>query len=144
VTSPVVKHWLWRLQSHRNRRRDRHEPSSRGPDAPFCLTPRWDVFEDTQVIEEYNEAVISSQCVSQKTVTSRTTRGAGAEAGASRNPTPLDSNRLGFLPLAEWDAYKSYDKDIPSRLITACYLCGVKQVFVRVPRDLSLVHVVVH
>jgi hypothetical protein len=70
------------------------------------------------VIEECNGAVIGSQYVSQKTATSRTTRGAGAgaEAGASRNPTPLDSNRLGFLPLAEWDEYNSYDEDIPSRL----------------------------
>lgn len=28
----------------------------------------------------------------------------------------LDPNKLGFLLLAEWDEYNSYDEDIPSRL----------------------------
>lgn len=28
----------------------------------------------------------------------------------------LDSSRLGFLPLAEWDEYNSYEEDAPSRL----------------------------
>jgi hypothetical protein len=30
--------------------------------------------------------------------------------------TASDPNTLGFLPLAEWDEYNSYDEDIPSRL----------------------------
>ncbi|KAJ4330650.1 hypothetical protein N0V95_010019 [Ascochyta clinopodiicola] len=46
--------------------------------------------------------------------TSRTTRGGAAEA--VRDPTPLGSNKLGFLPLAEWDEYNSYEEDTPSRM----------------------------
>jgi hypothetical protein len=52
--------------------------------------------------------VLGSPRVSQRTATSRTT--------TTRNHTLLDSNRLGFLPLAEWDEYNSYEEDIPSRL----------------------------
>jgi hypothetical protein len=66
------------------------------------------------VIDEYNRVVLESPYVSQRTATSRTTRGRAAEP--SRNHTPVDSNRLGFLPLAEWDEYNSYEEDIPSRL----------------------------
>lgn len=33
-----------------------------------------------------------------------------------RRPTPLEPDRLGFLPLAEWDEYNNYEEDIPSRL----------------------------
>ena len=37
-------------------------------------------------------------------------------AEASRDPTPLGSSRLGFLPLAKWDEYNSYEEVTPSRL----------------------------
>jgi hypothetical protein len=39
-----------------------------------------------------------------------------------RRPTPLEFDRLGFLPLADWDEYNSYEEDIPSRL-RHVYLC---------------------
>jgi hypothetical protein len=57
---------------------------------------------------------LDSSCVLRRTATSRTTRGGAADA--RRDPTPLDSNRLGFLPLAEWDEYNSYEEATPSRL----------------------------
>jgi hypothetical protein len=44
----------------------------------------------------------------------RATRRRTAEDG--RGSTESDPNKLGFLPLAEWDEYNSYDEDIPSRL----------------------------
>ncbi|KAF2844061.1 hypothetical protein T440DRAFT_380424, partial [Plenodomus tracheiphilus IPT5] len=40
----------------------------------------------------------------------------GGAAEASRGPTPLDSSRLRFLPLAEWDEHNSYEEEAPSRL----------------------------
>ena len=82
--------------------------SSPEPDTPFGSTQRRDIFDDTQVIDECNRVVLGSTRVSQRTATSRIT--------TSRNHTLLDSNRLGFLPLAEWDEYNSYEEDIPSRL----------------------------
>jgi hypothetical protein len=87
--------------------------SFREPDSLFGSTQPWDTFDDAQVIDERNR-VASSPCVSQRTATSRTTHRGAAEA--SRNHTPLDSNRLGFLPLTEWDEYNSYEEDTPSRL----------------------------
>lgn len=38
------------------------------------------------------------------------------ESFAGRGQTQLEPDRLGFLPLAEWDEYNSYDEDTPSRL----------------------------
>jgi hypothetical protein len=53
-------------------------------------------------------------CASQDTAAGQTThRGA---AGAGSDLTPLDSDRLQFLALAEWDEYNSYDEETPSRL----------------------------
>ena len=78
------------------------------PDTPFGSTQQRDTFDDAQVIDECNRVALGSPRVSQRAATSRTT--------TSRNHTPLDSNRLGFLPLAEWDEYNSYEEDIPSRL----------------------------
>ena len=88
--------------------------SSPEPDTPFGSTQRRDIFDDAQVIDKYNRVLLRSPYVSQGTARSRTTRGRAAET--SRNHTPVDSNRLGFLPLAEWDEYNSYEEDIPSRL----------------------------
>jgi hypothetical protein len=88
--------------------------SSREPDAPFGLTQRWDTFDDAQVIEECDRTVLVSPLVPQRIATSRPIPGGAAEA--RREPTPLDRNRLRFLPLAEWDEYNSYEEDMASRL----------------------------
>jgi hypothetical protein len=88
--------------------------SFREPDSPFGSTQPWDTFDEAQVIDERNRVALGSPRVSQRTATSRTIHGGAAEA--SRNHTPLDSNRLGFLPLTEWDEYNSYEEDTPSRL----------------------------
>jgi hypothetical protein len=88
--------------------------SSREPDTPFGSTQRWDTFDDAQAIDECSGVALDSSCVLRRTATSRTTRGGAADA--RRDPTPLDSNRLGFLPLAEWDEYNSYEEATPSRL----------------------------
>lgn len=88
--------------------------SSCEPDSPFGSTQQWETFDNSQAIDECNRPLMGSPRVSQRTATSRATRRGAAEA--SRDPTPLDSNRLGFLPLAEWDEYNSYEEDTPSRL----------------------------
>jgi hypothetical protein len=88
--------------------------SSHEPDTPFGSAHRWDTFHDAQVIDECSGVVVDTLYVSQRIATSRATRGGAADA--HREPTPLDSNRLGFLPLAEWEEYNSYEEDTPSRL----------------------------
>ncbi|KAF1966377.1 hypothetical protein BU23DRAFT_326895 [Bimuria novae-zelandiae CBS 107.79] len=88
-------------------------PSSHEPNTPYGLTQRWDTFHDAQVIDECNTTLLGSPLVSQGTPTSRSIRRGAAEA--VRGPTPLEPNRLGFLSLAEWDEYNSYE-EIPSRL----------------------------
>jgi hypothetical protein len=89
-------------------------PSSHEPDTPYSLTQRRDTFHDAQVIDGCNTTLLGSPLVSQGTATSRSIRRCAAEA--ARRPTPLKPDRLGFLPLADWDEYNSYKEDIPSRL----------------------------
>jgi hypothetical protein len=89
---------------------------SHEPDTPFESAQQWDAFEDTQVIDGCSRAVLGAPRVVQDRATGQTTRASAGAAEASRDPTPLDSNRLGFLPLAEWDEYNSYKEDTPSRL----------------------------
>jgi hypothetical protein len=89
-------------------------PLSHEPDTPYGLTQRWDTFHDAQVIDDCNATLLGSPLVSQGTATSRSIHRCTAEA--ARRPTPMEPDRLGFLPLAEWDEYNSYEEDIPSPL----------------------------
>lgn len=89
-------------------------PSLHEPDTPFEPAQQWAAFDDTQMIDGCSRAALETSRAVHDSATGRTTRAGATEA--SRDPTPLDSNRLGFLPLAEWDEYNSYEEDIPSRL----------------------------
>ena len=91
-------------------------PSLHEPDTPFESAQQWDAFDDTQMIDGYSRAALETSRAVQDSAMGRTTRAGAGAAEVSRDPTPLDSNRLGFLPLAEWDEYNSYEEDTPSRL----------------------------
>jgi hypothetical protein len=67
--------------------------------------------DESLAINADSPPVFETPSPSSDAITSRLTRRRPAEA--SCEPT---TPRLGFLPLAEWDEYNSYDEDTPTRI----------------------------
>lgn len=88
----------------------------RDENLPSHPMQRCDTRSDAQSTEAYmyGTPAFGSPSLTSATTPRMSTRHRHVEASCAV-ATP-DSSRLGFLPLAEWDEYNSYDEDVPSRL----------------------------
>jgi hypothetical protein len=77
-------------------------------------TQYFDTPSDIQSIEARWIAALDTPSVPDYVAAARMVRHHTVEDG--HDATESDPNKLGFLPLAEWDEYNSYDEDTPSRL----------------------------
>jgi hypothetical protein len=84
------------------------------PEALFSSPERWDTSNNAQLVGRHGMASQGTSHASPATTTGRMVRDDTAEAG--RGPREPGCDTLGFLPLAEWDEYNSYDEETPSRL----------------------------
>jgi hypothetical protein len=84
------------------------------PEALFSSPERWDTSDNAQLVGRHGMASQGTSHASPATTTGRMARDDTAEAG--RGPREPGCDTLGFLPLAEWDEYNSYDEETPSRL----------------------------
>jgi hypothetical protein len=84
------------------------------PEALFSSPERWDTSDTAQLVGRYGMALQGTSHASPTTITGRMVRDDTAEAGCGPREPGCDT--LGFLPLAEWDEYNSYDEETPSRL----------------------------
>jgi hypothetical protein len=77
-------------------------------------TQPYDTPSDVQSIEARWIAALETPSVPDYVAAGRTVRRRTVEDG--RDMIQVDSDRLGFLPVAEWDEYNSYEEDVPTRL----------------------------
>jgi hypothetical protein len=77
-------------------------------------TQPYDTPSDVQSVEARWIAALETPSVPDYVAAGRTLRRRTAEDG--RDMIQVDSDRLGFLPVAEWDEYNSYEEDVPTRL----------------------------
>ncbi|KAH8731952.1 hypothetical protein GQ44DRAFT_766994 [Phaeosphaeriaceae sp. PMI808] len=89
-------------------------PSSCDLESPFSPPQRWGSSDDAQLVHRYIIGEGETRSASGEVTTGRRRR--ESTSGLGRELTQLDSDRLGFLLLAEWDEYNSYDEDTSSRL----------------------------
>ncbi|KAF2826602.1 hypothetical protein CC86DRAFT_405869 [Ophiobolus disseminans] len=83
-------------------------------EALFSSPERWHTFDDAQLVGGRGIASQGTLNTYPSTTTGRIIRDGTAEAGLG--PRQLGCNTLGFLPLAEWDEFNSYEEGTPSRL----------------------------
>jgi hypothetical protein len=88
--------------------------TSHEPYTPSSSAQRWGSFDNAQVVEDRGMASQGSLCTSSNTATGRTLRDCTAETDSG--PRQLGCDTLGFLALAEWEEYNSYEEETPSRL----------------------------
>jgi hypothetical protein len=80
-------------------------------DDAFGSTQQYSSFSDTHSVQAFPPETPS---VSGNRTTSRVLRSHTSQGCSGVVDT--DADRLGFLPLAEWDEYNSYEEDTPSHL----------------------------
>jgi hypothetical protein len=85
-----------------------------GADPPCDPTQQYHTPSDVQSVEARWLAALDTPSVPDYVAASRMTRRRTIEV--DHDTTESDPNRLGFLPVAEWDEYNSYEEDVPTRL----------------------------
>jgi hypothetical protein len=93
-----------------------HPPTTMSPysyeaDDAFGSMQRYGSFSDIHSVEAFP---LETPSVSGSRTTSRVLRSHTSQGCTGVMQT--DTDRLGFLPLAEWDEYNSYEEDTPSHL----------------------------
>lgn len=83
-------------------------------DVPFDLTQRYDTLSDVQSVDGDLTSPPETPPVSASRTTSRVLRSHNSQG--CNGMLQAEADRLGFLPLAEWDEYNSYEEDTPSHL----------------------------
>lgn len=83
-------------------------------DVPFDLKQRYDTLSDVQSVDSDQTFPPQTPLVLDSRATSRVLRSHTSQG--CNNALQVDADRLGFLPLAEWDEYNSYEEDTPSHL----------------------------
>jgi hypothetical protein len=83
-------------------------------DAHFDPTQRYDTLSDVQSVDGGLPFPPETPSVSGHRTTSRVLRSHTSQG--CNGMIQADTDRLGFLPLAEWDEHNSYEEDIPSHL----------------------------
>ncbi|PSN58575.1 hypothetical protein BS50DRAFT_510197, partial [Corynespora cassiicola Philippines] len=76
----------------------------------------WDALDRESPVLLGLASVSGSPSASSHVVTNRKKRGRTKDGLAGNGDTQRESDKLGFLPLAEWDEYNSYEEETPSRL----------------------------
>jgi hypothetical protein len=89
-------------------------PFSFEADVPFSPTQRYDTLSDVKSVDGGQLFPPETPSVSGNRTTSRVLR--SRKSQGCNGMLQADADRLGFLPLAEWDEYNSYEEDTPSRL----------------------------
>jgi hypothetical protein len=89
-------------------------PFSYERDVSVDPTQRYDTFSDVQSVESDRTFPPETPSVSGDRTTSRTLRFHTSQG--CNEVVQVGAGQLGFLPLAEWDEYNSYEEDTPSRL----------------------------
>jgi hypothetical protein len=89
-------------------------PFSSQTDPEYDATQQYDTPSDIQSVEARWIAALETPSVPDYVAAGRAVRHHTADDG--QEATTSDADRLGFLPLAEWDEHNSYDEDVPSRL----------------------------
>ena len=83
-------------------------------DVPFDPTQRYDTLSDVQSVGGGHTLPPETPSVSGNSTTDRVLRSRTSHGCSSI--TLAEADRLGFLPLAEWDEYNSYEEGTPSHL----------------------------
>ncbi|CAN9415616.1 unnamed protein product [Alternaria alternata] len=89
-------------------------PFSYESDVLFDPTQRYDTLSDVQSVDGGLHFPPETPSVSGHRTTSRVLRSHTSQGCSGMIQT--DTDRLGFLPLAEWDEHNSYEEDTPSHL----------------------------
>ncbi|EUC39745.1 hypothetical protein COCMIDRAFT_10225 [Bipolaris oryzae ATCC 44560] len=89
-------------------------PFSYESNTPLNFTQRYDTLSDIQSVDGGLTFPPETPSVSGHRTTSRVLR--SYTSRGCNGMIQADTDRLSFLPLAEWDEYNSYEEDTPSHL----------------------------